>query len=342
MNIAPDMSLSHWYPEGRVESLDILRGLAILLMTVTHQLLPFGLQPDALGQHLLVIGSYYTRPLFIALSGIALVLYARKYRWPFRMMVHGSVLFLMAWTVDLGSHQSLAIDWDIFQLIGACYAIAALFSYLNNHIARYAAVSILILVWYANPALRPDHGLFPIWPHGVYFLGGYVIGAWVISRYNRVWLTLLLVSASFVYLSCFYIYFERTIPLSTNVPGIVASQAAIIVLLFVTLLLEKNDFNRNALLSFLLRMGRYPLTLYFMQQLMVVLGVRLHFKLTLTGSPAFDCFAQTVLLVAAMYGMTFLFPHFRFLSMEFWLGKAEGLVMDCVPKSGVFSPRPAK
>ena len=60
------------------------------------------------GHQIYMIGYYYTRPMFIAVSGMAIVLYERKYRCPFRMIVHGIVLFLMAWCADIITHQSFS------------------------------------------------------------------------------------------------------------------------------------------------------------------------------------------------------------------------------------------
>ena len=88
------------------------------MMTIPHQTIVFGLKHSLVGHQLYMIGYYYTRPMFIAVSGMAIVLYERKYRCPFRMIVHGVVLFLMAWCVDIITHQNYGIDWDIFQLIG--------------------------------------------------------------------------------------------------------------------------------------------------------------------------------------------------------------------------------
>jgi len=141
-------TFSESLPKGRIKSLDILRGLAIIMMTIPHQTIVFGLKHSLVGHQLYMIGYYYTRPMFIAVSGMAIVLYERKYRCPFRMIVHGVVLFLMAWCVDIITHQNYGIDWDIFQLIGGCYALAGLFNYIERNDLRLLGVFALILFWF--------------------------------------------------------------------------------------------------------------------------------------------------------------------------------------------------
>ena len=334
--------LSQFIPKGRIKSLDILRGLAIIAMTLPHQTLPFGLQNTVIGHQLFIIGAYYTRPLFITVSGIALVFQEQKYRCPFRMIVHGSVLFIFAWCVDVITHQNFGIDWDIFQLIGSCYAMAGLFSYIGNDYKKYLGILTLILIWYIFAPLRPDQGLFPVWPNGIYFLCGYLIGKWGISKYNRFGAVLLIFIGSLIYLSCFYIYFERAVKLSLSPIGIAASLSAVFVLLVFALAMERKQLARKFPLSFILRFGIYPVSLYYMQQFFVVFGLKINLKLALTGISSIDCILHTTLLLLGMYLSTYLFDRLKFFSVEFWLRKAEGIIMDFTPAIGVFRPLPSK
>lgn len=338
----PNKKLSQFIPKGRIKSLDILRGLAIIAMTLPHQTLPFGLQNTVIGHQLFIIGAYYTRPLFITVSGIALVFQEQKYRCPFRMIVHGSVLFIFAWCVDIITHQNFGIDWDIFQLIGCCYAMAGLFSYIGNGYKKYLGILTLILIWYFSASLRPDQGLFPVWPNGIYFVSGYLIGKWGISQNNRLWTVFLIFIGSLIYLFCFYIYFERAIQLSLSPIGITASLTAIFVLLFFVLAMERKQLTKIIPFSFLLRFGLYPVSLYYMQQFFVVFGLKINLKLALTGISSIDCILHTTALLIGMYFSTFLFDRLKYLSVEFWLRKTEATIMNWVPSKGIFNPTPTK
>jgi hypothetical protein len=280
--------------------------------------------------------------MFIAVSGIAIVLYERKYRCPFRMIVHGVVLFLMAWCADIITHQNFGIDWDIFQLIGGCYAIAGLFNYVERNDLRMLGVFGLILFWLFIPDMRPDQGHTPIWPFGIYFLGGYLIGKWGISRYNRMWFVLSLLVTSIAYLVFFYTYCERSFQLSTNAYGIAATFAVVFALLCLTLFLENRRLADKPPLSTILRFGIYPVTLYFIQQFFVVFGLAINLKLALTGIASIDCILHTTVLLIGMYMATYVFDRFKFLSVEFWLRKAESIIMGVVPAKGIFRPLPSK
>jgi len=335
-------TFSESLPKGRIKALDILRGLAIIMMTIPHQTIVFDLKHSLIGHQIYLIGYYYTRPMFIAVSGIAIVLYERKYRCPFRMMVHGVVLFLMAWCADIITHQNFGIDWDIFQLIGGCYAIAGLFNYIERDTLRLLGVFALILFWLMVPDVRPDQGVTPIWPFGIYFIGGYLLGKWGTSQYGRMWVVVLTLAASVPYLAYFYAYRERSEELSTNAYGIAATFAVVFILLCLTLLMEKRQFADKRPLSMILRFGIYPVTLYFIQQFFVVFGLAINLKLAPTGNAVVDCILHTTVLLIGMYLATYVFDRFKFLSIEFWLRKAEKVVMDLVPARGIFRPLPTK
>lgn len=322
--------LSQFIPNGRIKSLDILRGLAIIAMTLPHQMYLFKIHHTLFGHQWFIAGAYYTRPLFIAVSGMALVLSEMKIRWPFRMIVHGGVLFFMAWMIDVISHGSLQIDWDIFQVIGACYCIAGLMSYLGYGRKKLVCVALLLSIWTFWPLMRPDTGLFPIWPNGFYFIGGYVFAKWGLSHYNRAWEATLILLACMAYLIYFYVYCERTVALSINAIGIIASYALIYILLALSLYMENRHWFGQFPATLLMRFGQYPLSLYFSQQFIVVFGLKTGMRLVPTGMVYPDWAIQTCLLLSVMYAATFLFDRYPFFSMEFWLRKTESIIMKAV------------
>ena len=340
--IGLNLKLSKFIPNGRIKSLDILRGFAILVMTLFHQTVPFKLYSTSIGNQLGIFTAYYIVTMFIAVSGIAIVFFARKYRCPFRMIVHGTVLFLMAWSADIIVHQSFRIDWDIFQLIGCCYAISGLFHYIERDDIRYLSVFILVGTWLIFKGVRPDEGLRPIWPYGIFFLWGYLLGKWSVGRYSSLRAVLTTLVASFFYLLYFYTFCERSLEVNTNAYGIVAAFAGIYILLFATLFLENHQRIRGPAVLLLKQFGVYPITLYFIQQFFTVFGPNLGLKLTLAPRPIFNYALQTLILVTCMFVSTFLFDRFRFLSVEFWLKKTESFVMNILPERGIFKQLPAK
>ena len=272
---------------------------------------------------------------------MALVLSEMKIRWPFRIIVHGCVLFCMAWVIDVLGHGSLQIDWDIFQVIGACYGIAGLMSYLGYGRKKLICVALLLSLWTFWPSIRPDTGLFPIWPNGFYFLGGYVFAKWGLSNYNRLWSAGLILIACIGYLIYFYVYCERTIALSTNLNGITAAYALIFILVAVSLVMENRHSFERFPATFLMRFGQYPLSLYFSQQFVVVFGLKTGLRIVPSGIAYLDWGIQTSLLLAIMYAVTFLFDRYPFFSMEFWLRKTESIITKAVSNTPLLGTPPA-
>jgi len=92
----------------------------------------------------------------------------------------------------------------------------------------------------------------------------------------------------------------------------------------------------------ILRFGIYPVTLYFIQQFFVVFGLAINLKLALTGNASIDCILHTTVLLIGMFFATYVFDRLMFLSVEFWLRKAESIIMGFVPAKGIFRPLPSK
>jgi hypothetical protein len=335
-------NLSQILPGGRILSLDILRGLAILVMTLYHQTIPFHLDTFGIGYQLSLFTGYYIVPLFIAVSGVAIVFYEKKYRWPFRMIVHGVALFMMAWCADIISHQSFRIDWDIFQLIGACYAISGFFHYIRSKELRYVVMMGLIFTWIIFSDIRPDQGLRPIWPYGIFFLGGYLLCQWATSQYSSAWTGLAMLMASIAYLLFFYAFQEQSIRLSTNAYGLSAAFAGTYILIYATLYLEIRQTLSGPLVWFLKQFGVYPISLYFIQQFFTVYGPQFGLKFALASIGGIDCIIQILVLLSIMSLSTVLFDRFKFFCVEFWLRKTESIVLDRVPAIGILSRLTAK
>ena len=160
--------------------MDIIRGIAIILMTVYHQGLVYSL--DGRANHVSYFLGYLAAPFFLAVSGGGLWYHEHRYRWPIKMIVHGITLFLFAWMVDVIAHQRFNIDWDIFQLIGIGYAVFGAFNILGNNTRKYVALAVLIAVvcwvWsrlvldgacdggaHVDAGPETDEAVFSVWWH---------------------------------------------------------------------------------------------------------------------------------------------------------------------------------
>ena len=89
-------------------------------------------------------------------------------------------------------------------------------------------------------------------------------------------------------------------------------------------------------LNWMTRMGTFPLTLYFSQQIGTVLAIKYQLSWRILGWPIADWLIHTLILVTIMYAATFLLKRWPFLSVEYWLRKAEKIILNKVPNKGVF------
>ena len=318
----------------RIITLDVIRGIAIIIMAVIHQTYFYRIDPDTHATLLEVAGFFFVRPLFIAVSGMAFFFNEKRNPYPFKLVVHGLVLFCMAWGLDIVFHQSLKVDWDIFQLIGACYFIFGLSDYLGFGLLKYTGLLLLVSVWALVPAIRPDTGIFPIWPLGIYFVGGYLIAHYALSRWNTVFLsaTLLLLSA----LISFYWLIEMRMPDPEGLAGIILSMSIVFLLTSFLIYDEIKVGMKARPFRWMARFGTFPLTLYFSQQFITVMAIRFDIEWSILGWPIIDWLIHSSLLIILMYAATFIFNRLPYLSAEYWLRASEKKILHNVPNRGVF------
>ena len=318
-------------------TLDVIRGVSIIIMAVFHQTHFYRIDPDTHVTLLEVAGFVFVRPLFIAASGMAFFFNEKRNPYPFKLVVHGLLLFCMAWGLDIVFHQSLKIDWDIFQLIGACYFILGLSDYLGLGLLKYMVLLLLISVWGLVPAIRPDTGIFPIWPLGIYFLGGYLMAHYALSRWNTVLLsaTMLLLSA----LISFYWLIEMRMPDPEGLEGIILSMSIVFLTAGLLIYTEIQVGMKARPFKWTARFGTLPLTLYFSQQFITVMAIRFDIKWHILGWPIVDWLIHSSLLIILMYAATFIFIRLPYLSVEYWLRASEKKILHNVPNRGLFKKR---
>lgn len=320
---------------SRILTMDIIRGIAIIFMTIYHQRLIF--QPEDLSGTIAYFLGYLAAPFFLAVSGMVMFLHEEKHRWPFKMIVHGSVLFAMAWSIDVIYHRSFAVDWDIFQLIGAGYVFFGVLNYLDSKIKKYAALAALILVWSLIKDIRPDDGIFPIWPYGVFFLGGYSYIQYTKRGFNWQLKSALLFAPTVAYIA-FWIFIGR-LPSIVALSGIILALSLTFILASIGLYGEekKPDIFHHAPLTILNRFGVYPLSLYMCQQVITRLGMSWRYHLRLTEQPFYDWIIQATMLLLGMLLLTFLFDHFKYVSLEWWLRQTEIRLLRRMPAKSIFA-----
>lgn len=307
--------------------MDIIRGIAIILMTIYHQGLVYSL--DGTVNNVSYFFGYLAAPFFLAVSGGSLWYHESRHKWPLKMIVHGIILFLFAWMVDIIAHQSFKIDWDIFQLIGIGYAIFGAFNFLGNNTRKYIALAILIVLWAAFPYLRPDKGVFAIWPYGMFFLAGYFFTSYVKSRLNSITLTFLFSLSMIVYVS--YWMYVGLLPYIIALEGIIFAICLCFLLWSLGFVLEYKKVLNRSIFSLLLRYGTFPLTLYYCQQTTALFCIKYQTYLNLFALKEINWICQASLLLIVMVLVTYMLERYKFFSIEWWLRKMENIVLTFLP-----------
>lgn len=307
--------------------MDMIRGIAIILMTVYHQGLVYSL--DGTANNVSYFFGYLAAPFFLAVSGGSLWYHERRHQWPLKMIVHGITLFLFAWIVDIMAHQSLQIDWDIFQLIGIGYAIFGAFNFLGNNTRKHVALAILICLWAVFPYLRPDKGVFAIWPYGIFFLAGYFFTNYAKGRLNSVLVTVLLTLAMIVYIS--YWIYVGLLPYIIELEGIFFAICFCLLLWSLGFVLEYKKVLKRSFLSLLLRYGTYPLTLYYCQQITARFCIKYQIYFSFFSLKMINWICQASLILLIMLIITYILDRYKFFSIEWWLRKIENIVLTFLP-----------
>jgi peptidoglycan/LPS O-acetylase OafA/YrhL len=314
----------------RIVGLDAVRGCAILAMTLYHQSLV--IRPGGGWGAFAEFLGYLSAPLFLYISGAAAALHERRHRWPLKMTVHGGLLFLMAYAIDLVVLRDARVDWDIFQIIGACYAGLGLLGTLGQGLLRHAALAAVLLVPALVPALRPDRGFFPPWPFGLYFAAGYLMAQFGLSSRLRRWSIRCSALAGLV--GFLLVFSWNPPPDRTRPEGFLFLLALAYALLVASLEAERLGLLGGRGFAVMVRWGRYPLTLYFAQQLATVARLRLPLPLAPSGA----WLVQAAALLALMHAATFVLERFPALDVGWWLRQAERLALRGATPRGAPGP----
>ncbi len=197
---------------------------------------------------------------------------------------------------------------------------------------KFIALAVVLLGLSLFPAVRPDQGVFPVWPFGLYFIGGYLLALLGQRPWLCQWLSWGLVIVGLGYFLAVFSWDPP--PDRRQLAGFVFLFAIIYMLLLAVLEIEKRGLLEKRGFAWLIRWGKYSLTLYFMQQFVTV--TRLHLPLPL--SPTWAWMAQTVVLLALLYTATLFMERYAFLDVGWWLRQAEQWVIKRTPARGLLGP----
>jgi 4-amino-4-deoxy-L-arabinose transferase-like glycosyltransferase len=207
-------------------------------------------------------------------------------------------------------------------------------NYLGPGMRQYLVLAVIVVVLTLYPSLRPDRGIFPLWPLAAFILAGYALAHFGTSRWNRVPIAGAAAVLSAAVIACFVYY--RVSPNNRTLSGILLAMAVIFLLSGGSLWLENRGWLIRIPANLLIRFGQYPLTLYFFQQAATLAGHRFGFRLDILDSATGNWSVQAAVLVFVMFVYTFALERVAVLRMEWWLRQIEAGVMAVMPDADVF------
>lgn len=304
---------------GRIITFDCLRGLAIVLMTTYHLSFAYSLSNLML---LHFIGKL-AAPMFILISGFTLLLHNKKYNSPSRTIVRGFCLFGLAWFLDVVRTQSVTIDWDVIQLIGFCYVLSGIYLIPSSLMYRIIIIFTTLIPIFALNQLFS--GIFSVWPFSLYFFTGYIWHSLLCSKpYNKTILLLLTV------ILAISIYFFNELPVRDTPSGFLFFCSVIIIIIYLTLAAEKIRLTKSKPFLFLITFGKFPLSLYFFQQLITRLLLHYSISLRLTNNIYLDYLFFSVTVLFVMFILSLVLTKIPSISVEGLITISQNKIMSCM------------
>jgi uncharacterized membrane protein len=266
----------------RLHSLDIARGLAIVMMGQYHFMRWFvneSLLPSCLHSFIFVFGKL-SAPFFIMISGVGAMMLYENYRlkgktdYGIFVTTLKRGVFLIVLTIPLNMAAKLLFDsgdiweWNIFQLLGV--VMVGTFFW-----GRFGIISIIISfigVYFFGNILPSGNflntGIAPLIPWLNYYLIGCLIGRMLIFNTNRIWFKKLIIfgTISFCLASIFFILDpNQIIFLVGHTQRLEILSMIIISLFFVGLLfaIESSLHHDLFFIKWFQNFGYIPLSVYY-------------------------------------------------------------------------------
>ena len=198
-------------PSCRLESVDILRGIAVLTMIQQHVL--FWLCSDIRGNLLVLVLNALgglAAPLFVTLAGVGSSLAVQRLScWDLLIPLRGAILIGFGYLLNLlAPHWFFINAWYILHLIGFALIIGPLLqrissAYIMAMMAAVILITAILQIYFETPFKLFNHqmgisnslrdflkhvlaeGFFPIFPWLAYFMAGMVSGRWLIYKEEK-------------------------------------------------------------------------------------------------------------------------------------------------------------
>ena len=316
-------------------ALDVMRGLAIVLMVAIHGRIHF---PPLSTAFYNAVGSFGTlaAPFFLICAGMGVGYLQGRYeeaRADLRRVLWRRGLFLMVFATIVGLLHldfSRILDWDVFTLIGAMYVLVAASGGLGWR-RTLVSIGVVMVANLLLPMQEPGvlrGGSFPIIPFAAYFMIGLVFATLrgLLQRPRLSYLTMGLagavVAAAAVVRPDHLLHVTRFDVWAT--PGILVISAIFLAFWVLAGIMQARVPGFSRCVMPLVRLGRISFSLYYVQYFFLFLvpqgvGLLLHRSMTLS-LPNLVWVAALILFLGFLHLIVVIWARFDFkLSLEWFM-----------------------
>lgn len=273
---------THANTSVRLLGLDILRGINIVAMVIYHFILPYFPQPStSYAQAIHFMGSLVA-PLFFFLSGSGVRFFFEKHK-PFELFKRGLFLFLIAFAVSIVFKRRFYLDWNLIEDIGLAFIIMSFIAWAKTYKFWLAtAIYLILFVLFVIFNFKID-GVFPIYPMAIYFLLGYGFALLCPLRNsandqsrNIAITTLVILGTTILGVLSLLVFKETRFEWYSSS---LIKNGFFMSLYFMCVYWFGNIKFEDVISRFVIRIGRLSLTLYYIQQALLIglLGINFHF-----------------------------------------------------------------
>jgi uncharacterized membrane protein len=304
----------------RLASLDALRGLNIAAMVLVHYVGIYYSQPSTPFSAIVYLIWGYVAPLFLYLAGAGTWFFFRT-NPPSKLMKRGIFLSALTLAISIFPKGHLYIEWTLIQDVGFAFIVMAVIAFISPHrLLGTTLVCLLCSVFFSWFGLTVE-GVFPIFPIGLYFLIGYGYACLCNPRPAENVITCqAIVAALTAAIVCGLGVLSN--PWTQGTPLALYSDLAttggvfMLLYFFFVYVLGSWEF-KGALGEFILLMGRFSLTSYYIQQVLLRLSQRFDVKLLILG-PFLSSVGMTTLIFVVIYGILKVWSKFDFVFSLEW------------------------
>lgn len=307
-------------PTQRLAGLDVVRGINIVAMIVYHFILPYYPEPTTpFASAIHFIGSLVA-PLFFFLSGSGVRFFFDKYK-PLTLFKRGVFLFLVALLVSILLKRHFYVDWNLIEDIGVAFMVMAILSWLGRYKFLAAVLIYAVLLGLFIFLDFNIEGVFPIYPMAIYFLFGYGFSQLCPTGSLKtnmkpggilciavIIITVLLGIAGLALLpNTRWNWYSSAL----------LKSAGFMILYFVyVFLLNELKFD-GKINEFLIRLGRLSLTLYYLQQGLLVVLLKLDFRVIIFH-PIVSYLLLTFVVFVGVYLLLRFWSRFKYIGSLEW------------------------